>query len=812
MNKKLFLLPIIIIALLSGCNLYLDEEEPIADELKGYDKAEHIVNDTVDVTYQFQPNTRSITGSVLDYLVKVEADTILYFLDNTPIDYLPVTGGYVFAEISDILPYGLMSYVEWAGYDNGFYKVVTTFDNVALQDVFTTFELEVNKPIDYSKGRLVDLPDTVYNPDDYMPVNYNPDANILEPLEEEYSVVQDEDGNEDYIPAWSGYAPKRADEYKKEEDGDSDTESTGDMSFYFDSRNITPDGDALEQFFSLKSCPKWLVSLLGINKNKSKMIFHKDNLTFQKGWYWAVYLSRECKEIIHTKISVSDEIIESWKDNTVTWKFNLETGYNVDAKAKCFDSNTALNVTNTAKAIVSKLSKKERSDGNAKIVMSIDPSQGFQVPIWGPVYLIFRTSLTFDFAFNVCGKAGFTSTEHTRQGFAYRNGKKEEIKEQKSDLTGHAAIMGQAELKGEFHLGLGVGIGKGISLDFTVGPTLTAGINASAGLDFLTDDPYHLNIGKSAQIEGYITASIDGHLKARALFKEVLDIPVRFNTWDIKRETWAIYPRINTKSIKVSKVSDEWDFSSADFKLQYKYSGKGLLGTVAEYYPAINLYNWKTKAFISTYYPDESQYYDPTEIQTDKTLHYDLTDLEDDVLYMAAPILTRDYSSDEILEDKSGYTWFTSATPSIFLVDDGYLDGLRQIFVTGPFDSNGKTRVTYYGIANYQIIGASKLKNWGLKVTVRNNKTGKKIGNSQDIVMPQCKTREYKVKLGFTTTCRNEISVELQPFGDVIQTNGDKTRTYYNKDVVILREQFEPSSQDLKDFDNYDMSLTPTGL
>ena len=799
MNKKLFILPILLVAILSGCNLYLEEEEPVAEELKGYDKAEHLVNDTVDVTYQFQPNTRSITGSILDYLVRVEADTILYFLDNTPIDYLPVTGGYVFAEISDKLPWGLMSYVEWAGYDNGFYKVVTTFNGVALNDVFQVFEMEVNKPLDYSKGSTVPLPDSLYNPDDYVPVTYNPDADILEPVDEEYTLVQDENGHEDYIPAWAANAPKRAED-KDDPTGDEDTESKNNLCFFFDSRNITDDAETLEKFCTITKCPLWLSKVLGINKGKSKVVLgnkFNDKVSFMKGWYWAISLKRESKEIIHSKISLSNKIIEWWKDNTVTWTFIGEAGYGADLKAKVFEVNKPYDISKKAKEIISKLSKKERRDGNANVDMVVEPSEGLQVPIWGPVYLVFRTSLTFDFTFNLCGQFGFTSTETSRQGFSYENGKKNEIKEESSSMSGHAAIMGNAELKGEFFIGGGLGIGKaGVSCDFTVGPTFTAGINASVGVDFLSDDPWQLDLANKTKLEGYITCAIVGHLKAHALFKEVLDIPIKFKEWDIKRTEWRIYPKIDSKSIKVTKTTDDWDFSDGkqDFKMQYKYDGVGLLGKVTKYYPAIDLYESKRGTFVDRYYPDE--YFD-----------YDTNGYID----QAIPILwTKDKLYDDVMRDLSSRAWFTSASPCVSSVAYEHGPGLRQIYAHEPYSSGGKMRVIYVAFGCYLVEGASKIKRWGLKLTLK-NKDGKKVGKSQEIEVGDCKSKAYNIRLNVATTCRDKVTLEAQPWADVIDQKGDKHRTYYDKETATLVEGYKATYEDLLDYNKYDWQLNPTG-
>lgn len=84
------LLAIIIPVLFVACQINVLEGEP--EEEKGFD---HPVTEDIEggkITYQYNDEVIVLSETTQQYLVKVEADTILYFSESTPEKLLPYKG------------------------------------------------------------------------------------------------------------------------------------------------------------------------------------------------------------------------------------------------------------------------------------------------------------------------------------------------------------------------------------------------------------------------------------------------------------------------------------------------------------------------------------------------------------------------------------------------------------------------------------------------------------------------------------------------------------------------------------------------
>ena len=93
-----------------GCTLSMDEWVE-TEEQKGYNEVETIENDFYTLQYEYKKSTRSLTEDIQKYIVQIEADSILYFMDNTPSDWLPKAGGQVVANCCPMFPMGYMGKV-----------------------------------------------------------------------------------------------------------------------------------------------------------------------------------------------------------------------------------------------------------------------------------------------------------------------------------------------------------------------------------------------------------------------------------------------------------------------------------------------------------------------------------------------------------------------------------------------------------------------------------------------------------------------------------------------------------------------------
>lgn len=138
MNKIKHLLALIIPALFVACQVNNLDDEP--EDVKGFG---HPVTEDVEggkVTYQYNDEVIVLNEATQPYLVKVEADTILYFSEATPERLLPYKGGIISsAVIDDKTPYGLGNRVISVSQESGLYKCVTTA--ASLDEIFKELTL-----------------------------------------------------------------------------------------------------------------------------------------------------------------------------------------------------------------------------------------------------------------------------------------------------------------------------------------------------------------------------------------------------------------------------------------------------------------------------------------------------------------------------------------------------------------------------------------------------------------------------------------------------------------------------------------------
>ena len=140
-QKSSVVLLSVILFFLTGCTLSMDEWIE-TEETKGYDNMETVQNDFYSLEYEYKSTTRSLTEEIQKYIVQVESDSIIYFMDNTPSDWLPKAGGQVVANCCELFPMGLMGHVLSVEKQNGLVKVVTS--GAELEDCFEDFNLDFN--------------------------------------------------------------------------------------------------------------------------------------------------------------------------------------------------------------------------------------------------------------------------------------------------------------------------------------------------------------------------------------------------------------------------------------------------------------------------------------------------------------------------------------------------------------------------------------------------------------------------------------------------------------------------------------------
>ena len=137
--KKIYLLSVLLLTLLYGCTLSMDEWVE-TEEDKGYEDVETVSNPVFTVDYEYKPTTRSLTADILAYVATVEDDSIIWFTDNIPSEWLPKVGGCVVSNCCETFPMGLLAEVLAVDHQNGMYRVLTT--ECTLEDAYEEFNFD----------------------------------------------------------------------------------------------------------------------------------------------------------------------------------------------------------------------------------------------------------------------------------------------------------------------------------------------------------------------------------------------------------------------------------------------------------------------------------------------------------------------------------------------------------------------------------------------------------------------------------------------------------------------------------------------
>lgn len=137
--KKIYLLPALLLTLLASCTLSMEDWVETEEE-KGYEEVETVENQVFKVDYEYKETTRSLTEEILKYVATVEEDSIIWFTDNIPAEWLPKQGGCVVANCCEQFPMGLVGKVLSVERENGMYRVVTT--EASLEEAFNEFDFD----------------------------------------------------------------------------------------------------------------------------------------------------------------------------------------------------------------------------------------------------------------------------------------------------------------------------------------------------------------------------------------------------------------------------------------------------------------------------------------------------------------------------------------------------------------------------------------------------------------------------------------------------------------------------------------------
>lgn len=132
---------------LSSCMLVMNDIDFPADQL-GFTEPVTQSGPNGTVTYQFNDDVKSVAENVLPYVSHMENDSVLYYFDNTPTEYLPKVGECLSAPISHTLPYGLNHRVTAVDKVPGYFRITTRPAAIGeIYDVYEgSFDFEAESP------------------------------------------------------------------------------------------------------------------------------------------------------------------------------------------------------------------------------------------------------------------------------------------------------------------------------------------------------------------------------------------------------------------------------------------------------------------------------------------------------------------------------------------------------------------------------------------------------------------------------------------------------------------------------------------
>ena len=169
MNYKISSLFVLFAAMFaSSCTLYMDEEENAAPIRfgEGYDKVEKVTlpDGQGTVEYKYSQKTIPIDDELEQYIVKVEDDSILYFMEDTPDLLLPEVGEMLVCSFRERFPKAFAGRVIQRDHIGDLYRCVAT--SADLFEIFETLKLDCRKEITVEGAKEVDAAEYFKGSDD----------------------------------------------------------------------------------------------------------------------------------------------------------------------------------------------------------------------------------------------------------------------------------------------------------------------------------------------------------------------------------------------------------------------------------------------------------------------------------------------------------------------------------------------------------------------------------------------------------------------------------------------------------------------
>ncbi len=597
--------------LLASCTLSMEDWAPKEEDM-GKEEVTTIENEYGSISFQFNDSVLYVTDNIQEkYLVRVEADSILYFNSSIPREWRPFVGMKMAGGISHKIPQGLNNKVLSVEDQGGILKVVTTRATIE----------EVYKELNYNIDAGVATPDlSGLTPEEMLDYGYEL---VVDPVTGDSVVMDWNDYDVSHGLRPAGAKRRSLKQYMRrmtragEDDADSDKPKDGSVDGHkddgikernedwehtwsenpyfkvsYDSRNRESwkigEGFAADAFQAI-----WEAVQVGVDLRKGKEYKGKK-------FYIAAGLDYVEFKRVHAKRNEAAQIEESWTDSWTELQFEAEAGFD-------YKKTTGQKIT-TASDFVATMAEASTELAELRQKSKIHASKGWDnlkirvifttTPI--PMAIVAGANFTpiVEFNANVSVKGKYTS-ETIRSGYRVEKGKRTNYDNTVIDNPDSkpGISLTEAYLNGSFKLGVNARVYGGIefagTLSVTIGVNMDNFIYGNASFDVFNAVQGHPEEGSVFKnfsgAMGY-KCEVYGDLKFEVA-------PLGLKVWDksfpFKKKTLKDYPV--RMGISMNEVDGKSEMTGSGDQVQGYYAPTGLYGIQAwmglkTYYPGMKCY------------------------------------------------------------------------------------------------------------------------------------------------------------------------------------------------------------------------------
>lgn len=582
------------------------------EEEKGVGEPYTIKTDIAEVTYQYNEGVKPITENVMKYFAGVESDTILYFTDNCPKQWLPEVGGYVMIGCNTEFPIGYAGRVLQRSDTNGMVRLVTTFAN--SNDIFKDIEYVVDTPME-----TLDIPED-YDPEDYVFGDSIDDsfasqrrisrASLDDKTYIDYSLVKEE-VPELYEWQMKKHFPEKLRRSRAgggtgtgdEDENVSDNDTTSTLTFKLNinrhgvSYDVKKEGNheiPLQASVSTAIVDA-LTKYLDETKKAKEKAEKEKHYDFDGSPYLEVVLKRTNSTHYHSEHSKKKDFQETWNKETVTTNFSITAGFEVGGKVYgAFPMDDGSRISHTMESAVKELAKQNKGKESERHALF-----GFEkiMVVVPSIALVVKGRIEGGASFGLNGAGSVSWKYNTWTISGSRSVGEEEITIKDGGDEGSLKDF-SVNLKGELDIGAYGLIRCDAVFAGTVGVGVegkaSAGLNITGSTDDLASDAKYTFFNEENRIHPYIKLEGTGYFYVSPLGITLKEITIPIKSHDFSDTNWYFDPTFpaNTTVMNAEIVDGA---IGPFFKAEYRMAKGGLYRT-AFFEPCINVFEIDLKS------------------------------------------------------------------------------------------------------------------------------------------------------------------------------------------------------------------------